>query len=1439
MPSDHLISSLCNVLFWINHARSCYKVRSSEELEMLSEICFILAEHLLKKLLVENMDTNSAADVKDPLKLQYAVEVAEIIFNHPAVTASLSCPLSGNKEFSDSVFGETLEKLLVLARQGVHEMDHHVLNLIRTVSELLFPMCDDQVSQQVSNDRMQISRAFKVLERKLFLVFKNEFDACIECMDFKLLVPTFYALHTLIHFISPFELLGLVDWLFARIDFHNTTLHVSTKRNALFVVLHLASCVFDFLSAYMGRSYPECKLYTLGGTETQFDSLLFERIFCQVLEFGFHFKLDIADTCLLKAVKVVKMHNASHYPHLPSIMVLSRVMASTPVNIFSYCLHKIDRTKADLLYIIAGMNPLHMSVFGFMFSEVLDKTSFPNANGKQETCKYSFSDEELVMLLPTVNLYLNSVISKYGGQLCKPFEVINSVYGRVLLDGLSKWKIFVLGKKFEIGVDEPSIASTEEFLNLFSDSLLAQAIVMVRDYLALSEDTTRLDRRLSLFNSVCPSSADDVFDYGYGETGLDSLKQPLEFVNRVVAKTNFCMMLLFSDHNPSHSQLDNENKDVVSLQVTSDIEKSRVRFLRMLINSWMLIVKKFPENIDLSGNIDGQNISLFRFLEIFVMNNILDLTTEIHDRLVKLDSLPFIEQLVRAFLLYRFGDLATLKKLRSILTSLSHEKFSCASVIQLLLAHSQFAQSFHLACSSLVSTQFGMVFTPMRSILRSLVIPCTDLDTMNCESYKLTSQQHPRLLELIKLVRVLIHIYVQQREANLGEDTGINSKELLYLLLSSYGATCTEIDLEIYNLILEIESNDKSSAGTVAEMDYLWGIASLKVRKDWEQDKDMQSVDPKNIEFFEEHRKIKFRENFPVDPKLCAQTVLYFPYNRSVNEGTLHRLQKDCSTVVHEAQATTDKQQVYDPVFILRFSIHCLSMSYVEPIEFATSGLLAVTFASVSSPDVDMRKLGYEALAKFKSALEKCQKKKDVVRLRLLVSYLQNGIEEPWQRIPSIIAVFIAEASMVLLDPSHDNYSTISKYLTNSPSVNVKAIPLFQNLFWSSSITFRADRLWMLRILYVGLNMEDDAQIYIRNSIFETLMSFYSSPLSDNDSKDLIIQIVKKAVQLRKAVWFLVEHCGLILWLSSIVSSLYGESHDRKNVALTQLPIILEVVNYITSPRNITEWLQKHAMEQLSELATHLYKLLVGGVELFKGQSTVCDSVLKILTLVLKLSQKRKIYQPHFTLSWEGLFQLCQAVEVCSKTRCNPSMGLALKGVLMSTPPVTVLRMDEEKLSKFLRWAVTTAMQSKCKNMLQPEDSDHHSSAVFGTKPPEECLVSKLLRWLTAAVILGKISSNLSKLKNDSFPERPSLHALHSWLGCHEKGHGENAGDGCENILAASIFYLLQLLGFSHGLLPSAVSALSLLLLSSSSGKLEISNSFRNYGLSYLSIEQG
>ena len=72
--------------------------------------------------------------------------------------------------------------------------------------------------------------------------------------------------------------------------------------------------------------------------------------------------------------------------------------------------------------------------------------------------------------------------------------------------------------------------------------------------------------------------------------------------------------------------------------------------------------------------------------------------------------------------------------------------------------------------------------------------------------------------------------------------------------------------------------------------------------------------------------------------------------------------------------------------------------------------------------------------------------------------------------------------------------------------------------------------------------------------------------------------------------------------------------------------------------------------------------------------SIVC-LILQILTSTMKISQKRKVYRPHFTLSFEGLFQIYEVVNVFSNGNYSPSAELGLQAVLMSTPPVTILCM--------------------------------------------------------------------------------------------------------------------------------------------------------------------
>ncbi|KAH7853492.1 hypothetical protein Vadar_003073 [Vaccinium darrowii] len=143
--------------------------------------------------------------------------------------------------------------------------------------------------------------------------------------------------------------------------------------------------------------------------------------------------------------------------------------------------------------------------------------------------------------------------------------------------------------------------------------------------------------------------------------------------------------------------------------------------------------------------------------------------------------------------------------------------------------------------------------------------------------------------------------------------------------------------------MLEIESANVSNSGSIAEMDYLWGSAAIRIRKEREQEQDLSSDMIQDVEAVE-RRRTQFRENLHIDLKMCAYTVLHFPYGR---------------TVVEEQPSSSDDMNEAS-----------LSMGFIEPVKFASLGLLAIAFVSISSPHVEMRKLGYEALGGFKTALE-------------------------------------------------------------------------------------------------------------------------------------------------------------------------------------------------------------------------------------------------------------------------------------------------------------------------------------------------------------------------------------------------------------------------------------------------------------------------------------
>ncbi|XP_024160593.1 uncharacterized protein LOC112167757 isoform X2 [Rosa chinensis] len=1416
----HLISYLRLVLFWLYQIRLSCTVEQLVDFQQLSEICSVLVKNLLSQLLVADSDSLRTSSVN--LSSHDIQKVAETIFYHPAITTSLSCPLECSEDLPEGNLPDNVDALINLSRGKVHRLDHHALDILATTCKYLFSLCNDnQFTLEVEDgDATKFVKAFNILVHKLFQEVKVKFDHSIRSNNCMAFLPTFYALHALSGFISPFELLELVRWMFSRVDLDGN------QKSAICFGSCIAGGAFRNLSYYLQQPNTKRKAFDLFWTmeENNINSDIVEEIYIKISKLAFLLESEVVDHCLLEAMNVVYRQKCMQKCNFhPLIIVMSRVIATTPIEMLSHCIYRTSKTKARLLSLLIDLSSMHLSTFGHLLFGTLDASCLHNGN---VTSDLALSDDDYMMLLPSAVSYMNSVLMKFGEPCYRHFRNIPSFYSKIILDGLLHWKNFVSRDVFHEDFGEVLPSSAEEVLNLINDSLLGKAICMLRYHYALNADSVERKDRLKHFSSIFPASVGhkELIDWDVGGLGSHSFNETLNLVNKIHAKVSFCRMLLFPKDTQVHSlsiEASGNLKDVPLDMEDNKGNSSQMQFLNILVDMWQCIVKTFPSVFHSSqkghSTDSTDSSSLWRYLEVLILKSIFEVSREMHDSLIRVQSIPFLEKLMKPALLHRFDDPTTLQMLRDLLTFLSGGKFSRVPYLQLLLAHSQFVPTIRSLSKRSDSSHVGAFSRPMSSILRSPVSLTSKQNVDDGECDLETSELYVKQLEVIKLLQTLLPLRFQQDGFDFGKDLGIDLREVHLLLLSSYGATLSEIDVEIYNLMRTIECIDGLEHVRFAGMDYLWGSAALKIEKERNLEQSLSYDTINDAEAVKEHHRNQVRENLAIDHKICASTVLYFPYHIVASDEllSLNEFQTDPVDHMHVlCSPDVDAKERYNPIFILRFSMHCLSEGYIEPLEFASLGLLAIAFMSISSRNDKIRSLGYETLETLQDKLKTCQKKKGVTQIKLLLLYVENGIQQIGQRISSVNAIFAAETSLILLDTSHEHYATLLTLLKRSSALNTKNVPFFSNFFWSSSINFRSERLWILRLLYVGLNFDDDAHVYIKNSILETLLSFYVSPLSDKESKELILQVVKKSVKLHKLARHLVEKCGLFPWLSSLLSISCESRLEDETLCLLQLSVVSEVVNDVVSSRNITEWLQNIALEQLMEFTSHLYKFLATDVTLITDNVAVVNQILKTIISTFKVSQKRTIYQPHFVVSFDGLYGIYKAVKVYNDARSCATVEFGLKAILMSAPPASIFYVSGEKLSSFIMWAISSAVEADSATMLHSNESHQ----CFTTIPEEKevyknSLISKLLRWLTATVILGKLDWTFSDV-DPEFSKSLNLKSLHSLITHADKACGERGRSryGCEEILASAILYLQQLSGTNYKMLPSVNAALSLLL---------------------------
>ncbi|OXU29987.1 hypothetical protein TSAR_001104 [Trichomalopsis sarcophagae] len=388
------------------------------------------------------------------------------------------------------------------------------------------------------------------------------------------------------------------------------------------------------------------------------------------------------------------------------------------------------------------------------------------------------------------------------------------------------------------------------------------------------------------------------------------------------------------------------------------------------------------------------------------------------------------------------------------------------------------------------------------------------------------------------------------------------------LYLAAYNATLSTSDQFILKILQHYENNG-------IKLDeyrpYLWGSAaashySVKGETDtalWRQPSTSQVLDL-------------------LVPEIVNNTIKNFPVNRNWQ----------CNFT--KKQANLD--QIYDPAFYLSVFTHILAEYNVVPChKVIHSGALALIISACSSTFEEVRLAAFIAISRFYFHLEATSSKEKLLWINF-IDTLRNGIkqtESPLRniRLNGFVSTFLSQSSLVISQPLNPLYSPLQAFLMAKPALDLNTIPEFLQLYHSSEIEHKSHRHWILEVIRDGLEIDSDMDVALKCVLFKMLFDFYTSTLSDNLSKNLILQIINSVTKLPKACMLLVNGYGLLPWLITvserlrrgdvqpiictinIVNNILNSFHETKTKEtyhhLMLMKVLLKIKTYFN--QNITE----------------------------------------------------------------------------------------------------------------------------------------------------------------------------------------------------------------------------------------------------------------------------
>ncbi|CAF3960709.1 unnamed protein product, partial [Rotaria sordida] len=357
----------------------------------------------------------------------------------------------------------------------------------------------------------------------------------------------------------------------------------------------------------------------------------------------------------------------------------------------------------------------------------------------------------------------------------------------------------------------------------------------------------------------------------------------------------------------------------------------------------------------------------------------------------------------------------------------------------------------------------------------------------------------------------ILSLFVSHYDFNQSSIT-IDCSKHFPMLLSIYNPTLSNNDQHTLACMYTYEKY-----GCSMKSAFIWGEAALKLYS--------TAIDTKNILL--QTSKLEQIMNL-LDDKMMIKSILFYPVKRRLR------------TI--EPQIYEEGDQIYDPVYLIPVFYHSLGPECVVKCQqFVEKHCLAYCLMALGSRCGLLRAVVYNCLARFEQHLisQRFYCKEQILTMLTL---LKQSIKKPNLKLAPIVSLFLSKLVDLFTHPESKLYRTITRFLLKQPYIDLVHIPLFSDLFHSSTIEYKYERGWILNLLKHGIKDSIDYTLCTKAYVFKTLMTFYDCSLCDDSTKLEILNVFYSTSKLQDVLMSLLFDYGFLLWLQVIVKNCSSES---------------------------------------------------------------------------------------------------------------------------------------------------------------------------------------------------------------------------------------------------------------------------------------------------------